>query len=135
MALNPKTSIAARDAALDAAFDALNSGHLQIYDGSQPTDADTALGAQAKLADLALGATAFAAAAGGSKSANAITSDSSADATGTAAWGTLVASSRATTGTHDFSVGTSGANMSLNSTSIASGASVSCSSFTLSMAA
>lgn len=135
MALNPKTSIARRNAALDAAFDVLNSGHLMIYDGTQPTDADTALGAQVKLADLAFGSTAFAAASAASKAANAITQDSSADATGTAAWGTLVVTTRATTGSLDFSVGTSGANLNMNSVAISSGAAVSVSSFTVTQAA
>lgn len=136
MALNPKTPVASRNAALDAAFtSALNSGHLMIYDGTQPTDADTALGAQVLLADLTLNATAFAAASAGSKAANAITQDSSANATGTAAWGTLVATSRASTGSLDFSVGTSAANLNLNSVAISSGAAVSVSSFTISQAA
>ena len=54
MALNPKTGIASRNLALNAAFDILNNGKLIIFDGSQPTDADTALGAQVDLADLAV---------------------------------------------------------------------------------
>jgi hypothetical protein len=136
MALNPKTGVSARNAALDAAFpSALNSGHLLILDGTQPTDADTALGSQVTLADLSLNSTAFAAASSGSKAANAITQDSSANATGTAAWGTIVASSRSTAGTLDFSVGTSGANLNMNSVAISSGAAVSCSSFTITQAA
>src|SRR5690349_10646618 len=114
MALNPKTSIASRNLALNAAFDILNNGKLIIYDGTQPTDADTALGAQVDLADLTFGSTAFAAASAASKAANAITQDSSANATSTATWATLVASSRATTGTMDMSVGTSGANLNFN---------------------
>lgn len=135
MALNPKTSIASRNLALNAAFDILNNGHLLIYDGTQPTDADTALGAQVLLADLILGATAFAAASSASKAANAITQDSSANNTGTASWATLVVSTRATTGTMDMSVGTSGANLNLNSVAISSGAAVSVSSLTITQAA
>jgi len=134
MALTPSTSIASRNLALNAAFDILNSGHLLIYDGTQPTNADTALGAQVLLADLTLNATAFAAASAASKAAGAITQDSSANATGTASWGSLVATSRATTGTLDFSVGTSGANLNLNSVAISSGAAVSCSAFTITQA-
>lgn len=135
MALNPKTSLASRALALNAAFDILNSGKLIIYDGSQPTDADTALGAQVDLADLTFGSTAFAAASAGSKVANSITQDSSANSTGTAAWATLVVSTRATVGTMDMSAGVSGANLNLNSTAISSGAAVSCSSLTISQAA
>jgi len=133
MALNPKTAVASRNLALDAAFDVLNSGKLRIYDQTQPTDSDTALGAQVLLADLALGSTAFAAASSGSKSANSITQDSSADATGTAAWGSLLNSSNVRK--LDYSVGTSGANLNLNSVGISSGAAVSVSSFTITQAA
>lgn len=132
MALNPKTRVASRNAALDAAFDPLNGGFLRIYDGSQPTNADTALGAQVLLAELTLNATAFAAASAGSKVANSITSDSSANATGTATWGSLVTSGG--TRVLDFEVGTSGANLNLNSTAIQAGAEVSCSAFTITQA-
>ncbi len=135
MALNPKTSLASRALALDAAFNVLNSGKLIIFDGSQPADADTALAAQVDLADLTFGSTAFAAASSGSKVANSITSDSSANATSTATWATLVASTRATTGTMDMSVGTSGANLNLNSVAISSGAAVACSALTITQAA
>lgn len=135
MALNPKTSLASRALALNAAFDILNSGKLIIYDGTQPTDADTVLGAQVDLADLTFGATAFAAASAGSKVANSITQDSSANATSTAAWATLVASARTTTGTMDMSAGTGTVNLVLNSAAISSGAAVSCSSLTITQAA
>lgn len=132
-ALNPKTAVASRNSALDAAFDVLNSGKFRIYDGTQPTDADTALGSQVLLADLALSATAFAAASAGSKAANTISDDAAADATGTATWGTL------TTGANvrklDFTVGTSGANVNMNSVAISSGATVSISAFTITQAA
>lgn len=133
MALNPKTAVASRNLGLDAAFDVLNSGKLRIYDSTQPTDADTALGAQVLLADLALSATAFAAASAGSKSANAISDDTSADASGTATWGSLLNSSNVRK--LDFSVGTSGANLNLNSTGISAGATVSVSSFSVTQAA
>ena len=93
MANNPFFSDTAVKAAVDAVTALANSGKLRIYDGSQPTDANTAVGAQVKLAELTLNATAFAASAAsgsaGSKvvtaNANAITGDLSADATGTAA--------------------------------------------------
>ena len=133
MALNARTRVASRNAALDAAFpSALDGGFLRIYDGTQPTNADTALGAQVLLAELALNATAFAAASGGSKAANAIADDTSANATGTATWGSIVTSG----GTRymDFEVGTSGANLNLNSVAIQAGARVSVSSFTITQA-
>jgi hypothetical protein len=135
MALNPKTAVAARNLALNAAFDTLNGDLFGIFSGTQPTDADTALGAQVLLAELTLNATAFAAASAGSKAANAITQDSSANATGTAAWASLYATARTTVGTMDMEVGTSGANLNLNSVAISSGAAVSCSSLTITQAA
>lgn len=135
MALNPKTSQASRNLSLNAAFDILNSGKLIVYDGTQPTDADTALGAQVDLADLTFGATAFAAASAGSKAANSITQDSSINASSTATWATLVASARTTTGTLDMSVGTASANLNFNSVAFSSGAACSCSSLTITQAA
>ena len=130
MALNPKTAALPRNAGIDAAAATVNGGKLRIYDGTQPTDADTALGAQVLGADLALNATEFAAAASGSASANAISSDTSADATITAAWHSLLNSSNVRK--FDGSVGTGTHNLVVNSTAIASGATVSCSSYTLS---
>ncbi len=135
MALNPKTAVARRNAALDTAFDVLNSGRYGVFDGTQPTDADTALGAQVLLAELTLNSTAFAAASAGSKAANAITQDSSANATGTASWASLYASARTSAGTMDMSAGTSGANLNLNSVAISAGAAVSVSSLTITQAA
>lgn len=134
MALNPKLAVLRRNAALNGALDTvLDGGFLRIYDGTQPTDADTALGAQVLLAELTLNATAFAAASAGSKAANAITSDSSANATGTATWGSLVTSGG--TRLFDFSVGTATSNLILNTVSIVSGATVSVSAFTVTQAA
>ncbi len=137
MALNPKTADASRNLALNAAFDPLNSGFLRIYDGTQPADADTALSGNTLLAELPLNATAFAAASAGSKAANAITADSAANATGTATWASLVKSggNRAADTVMDMSVGTSGANLNLNSVAISAGAAVSVSSLSVSQAA
>lgn len=134
MALNPKTRVASRNSALDAAFpSALNSGLLRIYDGTQPTDADTALGAQTLGAELTLNATAFGAASSGSKTAGAITSDSSADASITASWHTIATSG----GTRyiDGSVGTGTHDLVVNTVTIAAAAVVSCSSYVISQAA
>jgi hypothetical protein len=133
MALNPKLSAASRDLALNAALDVLNSGFFDIYDGTQPTDADTAVGAQVKLARLTFASTAYGASSSGTKTAGAIGSDASADATGTASWYRQWRSN-GTTAVWDGSVGTSGANLNLNSVAIQSGAQVSISAFTATMA-
>lgn len=128
MALNPKVSNAGANAAADALLALLNNGYLRLYSGTQPTDADTAIGAQVLLAELRFGATAFAGAAAGVAAANALTADSSADASGTATWFRALKSD-GTTVVFDGSVGTSGANLNLNSVAISSGAAVSVSTF------
>lgn len=135
MALATRISNAAAIAACDAITARLNTGgagKLRIYSGTQPTDPDTAIGAQVLLAELTLSATAFAGAVdanpGGRATANTITADSSADAAGTAAW--FRAISGAGTAIIDGSVGTSAADMILNTTTITLGANVSVSSWT-----
>jgi hypothetical protein len=122
--------------AFTTAADAGTAAVLNIYDGAIPTDADTALGAQVLLAQLTFNATSFGAATDGTGkariTANAITSDTSADATGTAAWfriltqsgGTVIAQGSVGTGTHDFVI---------NTTSIVSGATVACTAFNIDM--
>lgn len=130
MAANPKFSDTMVNAEANAIGDALNNGFIRIYDGSQPANADTAVSGQTLLAELTFGADAFPAAVAGLLTANAITSDSSANATGTASWARILASN-GTTVWFDGSVGTSNANVVINSTAISAGATVSCSSLTL----
>lgn len=130
MANTPRYKESDRNVFLDSIDTSIGaSGFLRIYDSTQPTNVATALGAQVLLAELPLSATAFGAAAAGVLTANAITTDASANATGTATWGTLTTSG----GTRivDFSVGTSGADLNLNSVSITAGGSVAVSSFTI----
>lgn len=132
MARNTNLALAQRNRALDAVAARLNTGYLRIYSGTRPTDADTALGAQVLLAQLRWNATAFAAASGGSASANPITSDTNAPATGTATWARFLESDGATV-VMDVDVGTTGENLNLNTTSIVAGATVACSGYTLTM--
>ena len=130
MATSTRLAVAARNAAANAITALIGaSGFLDIYDGTQPTNPDTAIGAQVLLAHLPLTADAFADASSGVSTANTITDDSTADNTGTASWFTLTTSG----GTRivDGSVGTSGANLNLNTTSIVAGAAVGVSSLTL----
>jgi hypothetical protein len=127
MALTPKLANVAASAAADAVTALLNNGYLRIYDGSQPANADTAVSGQTLLAELRFGATAFGAASNGVANANAITSDSSADATGTASWFRALKSD-GTSVVFDGSVGTSGANLNLNSVAVSAGAAVAVSS-------
>lgn len=108
------------------------SGLLSIYSGTQPTNPDTALSGNTLLAQLPLSATFAAAPSGGVMTANAITTETSANATGTATFGTLTTSGA--TRKVDFSVGTSAADLILNTTSIVAGASVAVSSLTITSA-
>jgi hypothetical protein len=129
MALSPSLANVGASAAADAVCALLNTGYLRIYSGTQATNADTAIGAQVLLAELRYGATAFGAAVNGVATANAITQDASADATGTATWFRALKSD-GTTAVFDGSVGTSGANLNLNAVAISQGAAVSVSSQT-----
>lgn len=125
MAADPRLTNAAASAAADAVVDRLDTGGagtIKIYTGTIPTDADTALGAQTLLATLTFNATAFGAASNGVATANAITSDTSADATGTAAWARIA--NGAGTTQMDVTVGTSGEDINFNTVSFVSGATV-----------
>jgi hypothetical protein len=132
-------SDAAVIAAVNAVTGLLNTGHLKIYTGAQPTDANSAI-TGTLLADLVLNATAFitpavASGTAGSRlvtaTANAIT-NATAAASGTAGYFTLEASNGTTVHAYG-SVGTSGADLNLNSLAISLGATVSCSAFTIVM--
>jgi hypothetical protein len=125
MALGYATTL--RNAQLDQVTTAVGtSGKLRIYDGSRPATGGTVTNL---LAELPCSATFAPAAAGGVLTLNAITQDSSADATGTATWFRIVTSANAFV--MDGSVGTSGADLNLNSTSITVGGTVSVTSFTI----
>ena len=103
------------------------SALLRIYDSTVPATADTALGAQVLLAELTMNATFAPAASGGVLTANAITQDSSANATGTATFFRIY-QSNGTTVVAQGTVGTSGADLNMNTTSIVSGGPVAVSS-------
>jgi len=123
-------STVSKNLGLNAQFDVLNSGFLRIYSGTRPATPDTALSGNTLLAELTFGATAFAAASGGTKTANAIGSDTSADATGTATFFRAFKTD-GTTAVVDGTVGTSGADAIINSTSIVAATTVACTSMVL----
>lgn len=129
MANNPKRTTLAVNTEADAVAALCNSGYLRIYDGSQPATADTAVSTQTLLAELRFASTAFGASSGGVATAAAIVSDTDADATGTAAW-FRVFKSDGTTKVFDGSVGTSGADLNLNSVAIQIHAQVDVTAFT-----
>ena len=120
--------VALRNARLDAITTfAGASGKLRIYSGSRPA---TGGAITTLLAELTLNATFAPAASGGVLTLNAITQDSSADATGTATWARIFKSD-GTTIVLDCSVGTSAADIVLSTTSIVAAAAVACTSATI----
>lgn len=110
-----------------------NGAFLNIYSGTVPTNADTALAGNTLLAQLTMGNPAFGAAASAVLTANAITADSSADNTGTASFFRLMGSDSNNQVLLQGTCGTSSADMIFNSVAISSGANVSVSSFTITM--
>lgn len=123
-------AIAACDAVVDLVdVGAGSNGTLRIYDGTEPTNVDTALSGNTVLAELAMSATAFGAAAdgapGGIATANSISDDTSANATGTATFFRIF--DKDDTAVIQGAVGTE---LTLNSTAIQSGATVSISALT-----
>lgn len=132
MASSLQESTTTQNAMVDALTALANTGYIRIYDSTgtgQPANANTAVTTQVLLAELRFGSTAFGASSSGTATANAITSDTSANATGTATW-FRVLKSDGTTVLWDGSVGTSGADLDLNTTSIVSGATVAITSMT-----
>jgi len=118
------------DALVDLIDAGAGAGTIKIYDGTQPADGDTAIGAQTLLATLTFSDPAFGAtSASGVATASAITDDSSAAATGTASWARIEDSNG--NNVFDCDVSTSAATLNLNSVSITSGGTVSVTSFTV----
>lgn len=125
MALAFSTTL--RNSRLDAITSAVgSSGLLRIYDGTRPATGGTAT---TLLAELTCNATFAPSASGGTLTLNAITQDSSANATGTATWFRITTSGG--TFVMDGNVGTSGSDLNLNTTSIVAGGAVSVTSFVI----
>lgn len=126
MAIN-NIATGVRNTMCDAFVDALDAGAgaglLRIF-----TSAFATLLAQLTFSDPAFGA-----ASSGAATASAITSDASADATGTAAVLRLLDSVPATVA--EGTVSTAGADLNLNTTSITTGDQVSCTSAVITMPA
>lgn len=128
MANNLKLSNEAVNAEADALSVLLDNGYLRIYDGTQPANADTAISTQTLLAELRFNADAAPSAVAGVLTFNAITQDSSANNTGTASWFRALKSD-GSTALFDGSVGTSGSDINIATTSIVAGAIVGVTSF------
>lgn len=133
MPSNLKYSAALKNAQQNAITSTLGaSAVLNIYAGTQPASPDTAISGQTLLASLTCNATFAPAAAGGVLTLNSI---SNGTGTAGAGAGTNATFFRLTTsgGTAhiDGTVGISGADLNLNNTNIATGQTVSVTSFTL----
>lgn len=127
-----KISTAARNAADDAAMALCNGGTLKFYTGSAPTNpSDAASGTL--LATLTMNATAFAASVAGVATANAIAPDSNCAASGTAGYWRILSAGAVCI--MQGSVGTSGAEINLNSLSITSGGTCAVTALTVTMPA
>lgn len=126
--LTNDSNAAACDAVVDR-IDTGGAGTIEIRSGTQPADADDAA-TGTLLATLTFNATAFGAAnSSGVATANSITSDTNADATGTATWARIKNGSGTTI--FDCDVATSAATINLDSVSIVAGGTVAISSFTM----
>lgn len=137
-ALNPRISNEAAIAACDAIVDRLDEGttaaEIRGRTGAQPADPDSVetgtLLFTLVMSDPAFGA-ASDAAPGGRATASAITDDSSADATGTLGYCRCAATGTGLDDHIDGEAGTAGADFNFNTVSIVTGATVSMTSFTV----
>ena len=115
-------TIAARNAAGTALTDLVNSGSIEIRTGTSPGVDSAATGTL--LGTLPLSATAFGTWSAGSATANSITQDASADATGTAGYFRALTSGSAAVIDGTITVTSGGGDLELNSISITSGATI-----------
>lgn len=144
MAAAPQCSQVAAQAGLDALLAVLNAGgqagRIKIFSGGAPSNCEAA-DTGTKLAELTLSSTAFAAATtitspvrGAQASANAITDDTDADATGTAGYFRAYKFDGSSyTCVIQGTCATASADMILNTTSIVEHATVSCTSWTVTL--
>ncbi|MBA3678378.1 MAG: hypothetical protein H0W74_13420 [Sphingosinicella sp.] len=111
-----------------------SGGFLRFYTGTKPATADAALSGNTQLAELPLSSVSFGVASGRTITAAAITTDTTADATGTATWATLVTSAGVR---HvDLTVGEAAdsADITVDNKAFQAGADIAVTSLTLSIA-
>lgn len=129
----PTLSNAARDAAVKAVTDRLDNGaaagKIRVYSGAKPAGPDTAVGAQVLLAEFTLSDPAFTTGATGVRTLAGTPKTATGLAAGTAAWFRAVDSNGVAE--LDGTVGTSGSDLNLNTTTISVGLTVEITSGTL----
>ena len=127
------------DSGLNTLFD--TDGAINIYSGTIPANADADVGAGTLLATLTFSTDWIGAASSGTSTLAAITSDTSVDASGTAAWFRIYDVSEGVTGASstkkriDGTVGTSGADLNFNTVTFVAGGTAAISSFTITLPA
>lgn len=131
MARNLRLTSLAANAEADAIAALVDGGYLRIYGDLQPVSGDTPTSGQTLLAELRFGTPAFSAAVNGVATAEPLTGEDAALASGVATW-FRVLQADSTTRVFDGSVGAGGLfDLVLSSASIQLGAEVSVSSFTV----
>lgn len=123
-----RRATATRNSVADTEGDLLNGGTIQIRTGAQPTNVDDAAGGTL-LGTLGFNATAFGAPSTGVVTAAAITSDTSADASGTAAHARLLTSGAAIHS--DVTCGLGSGDINFNNNVIVAGGTIAISALTL----
>lgn len=136
--LSNAAAIAALNAVVDLIDGGSGAGLVRIYSGTEPTDADTALGAQVLLAEITLADPAFGAASDDSPGAIAAANglpvtDTAANATGTASFFRVVDSNGNVIMQGDVTATGGGGDMEINSVSIVAGAAVRITAFNATM--
>lgn len=120
------------DAAVALVDAGVAAGHLKIYAGTRPASPNDALTTQTLLADLVFSDPAFGATStAGVVTANAITADASADASGTASFFRIEDSAGAVLFQGDVTATGGGGDLELATTTITAGVQVSISSLTI----
>lgn len=132
---NVRIAALVRNAMLDALVAKIDAAAgpatLKIYSGVQPANGDAGLSGNTLLGTLTFSTTSAAAAAAGLVTFDTITEDSSADASDTATWARIQDGDG--NKVFDGDVGTAGAMINLNTTTIAAGGPIRISSFTVTL--
>jgi len=136
---NMRLATPTRNAVCDKVRDLIDggvaAGTIKFYTAAQPASADTAIGAQVLLGTLTFADPSGPAAAAGTTNYSAITEDSSADATGTAAWARIADSAGNTIFDCDVTATGGGGTIEINTTSIVAGGPIRITSFSSTMPA
>jgi hypothetical protein len=124
-----------RNAACDAIVDLLDLGTIKFYTGTLPTTVPSDLSGYTLLGVATFGSPAFGAAASGTAAANAITGDTAANATGTCGWARIEKTDGTDAFDCDVTATGGGGTITVNTTSFVEGATISVTSFSVTMPA